>query len=157
VIRELVEGKLPWPLSMLGSVGTGKTCAALCLLDYAGGDYWTATDWANTLSYAREGRYTIDEEGQTRRISPIQMWQRCQRLPLFVLDEIGLRSRASDHQYESVKGVIDARKGKPLVVISNLDLPGLEKVYDDRITDRLIEGTVFLDQNPSRRMQEKTS
>src|SRR5436309_2297801 len=40
-IRELVSGEAPWPLFLHGDVGAGKSCAALCVLDHAGGDYLT--------------------------------------------------------------------------------------------------------------------
>ena len=33
VIRQAVQGELRWPLVLIGDAGSGKTCAALCLLD----------------------------------------------------------------------------------------------------------------------------
>ena len=59
-----------------------------------------------------------------------------------VLDELGTRQQVSDFQYEVTKKAIDTREGRPAIVISNLSLTALAKVYDDRIAARLSEGTV---------------
>src|SRR5438309_255396 len=40
LLRGLISGAEKWPLLLTGKAGTGKTCAGLCLLDWAGGDYW---------------------------------------------------------------------------------------------------------------------
>lgn len=123
-----------------GTAGVGKTCAALCLLDYADGttDYFTAADLCETLIYAQQGKLS-DDDGT---IYPSTLWRKIRRSVLVVLDEIACRDRVSDHHYEAVKRLIDERHGRPLVVCSNLDLSRVEKVYDDRIASRLAAGTV---------------
>src|SRR5437868_6300640 len=40
-INRLINGNEPWPLFLHGPAGTGKTAAALCLMDFAGGRYFT--------------------------------------------------------------------------------------------------------------------
>src|SRR5262249_12878111 len=71
------------------------------------------------------------------------LWERIANAPLIVLDEIGSKERVSDHHYETVKGVLDKRHGRPLICISNLNLDEIKNVYDDRIASRLAAGTVF--------------
>jgi hypothetical protein len=46
-LRRLALGELPWPCFLHGPVGTGKTLAALCLLDHLVEDglYWTPGGW----------------------------------------------------------------------------------------------------------------
>src|SRR3990167_4114582 len=56
IIRSLLAGEKPWPLVLLGPAGTGKTCAALCLLDHAGGSYWTVGMLCDRLIQAQQGR-----------------------------------------------------------------------------------------------------
>lgn len=60
----------------------------------------------------------------------------------FVLDELGGRERTSDAHYEAVLDVLECRKHRPFMAISNLTPAELEKVYDGRIVSRLGSGTV---------------
>lgn len=142
VVRQLVAGEKPWPLVMMGSPGSGKTCTALCLLDYVGGEYYTVWSLCDLLVQSQQGRLEIESNGEIRRTYPAQFWGRVARSPLVVLDELGCRDRASDHHFECVKNLIDARHGKPLVVVSNHQLDDLARLYDDRIASRLAAGTV---------------
>jgi DNA replication protein DnaC len=146
IIRGLVAGEHHWPLFLHGSAGRGKTCAALCLLDYAGGEYWTAATLCAALIEAGKGQRTWSHDGRGGNVWPADIWRRIAQAPLVVLDEIGARERVSDHHYETVQRVLDDRSGKPLVAISNLDAKGIEAIYDYRIVSRLSAGTVlFLD------------
>lgn len=161
VMRRLALGKAPWPWFLFGSVGTGKTCAALCLLDFAGGEYYTAGGWAETLNQARDGRLTgrvwsrTGPWGDSKPIEgmvwPENLWSIAARAPLFVLDEVGARKTITDHQYECVKRLIDDRHGKPLVMISNHDLQTIGELYGAPVADRLHAGTVTELSGPSRR------
>lgn len=62
---------------------------------------------------------------------------------LVVLDDLGSRQTVSDPRYEIVKMLLDKRTHKPLIVISNLSLDDLAKVYDQRVTERCGAGTVI--------------
>jgi DNA replication protein DnaC len=138
----LVSGKLAWPLFLHGPAGTGKTCAALCLLDCAGGLYFTEATLCDDLDRARNGRLEWHHEGRGGTKWPEHFWADVARAPLVVLDEIALRNQVSDARYEATKRLIDERFGKPLVIISNCPLGGLAKLYDDRIVSRLGAGTM---------------
>ncbi len=150
VIRDCVDGSLPWPLVLIGKPGTGKTCAALCLLDHAGGLYFTAAGLAGKILLAYKGElYNPDSK---LRVSAASLWEEIARTTLVVLDELGARQRVSDHAYECVYRVVDERSGRPLVVGSNLSLDVLAGLYDDRLTSRLAAGTVLELTGPDRRL-----
>ena len=151
-IRSAVSGESAWPLVLTGTAGTGKTCAALCLLDYAGGRYWTAASLCDVLIRAQAGRLLWNNGGYGGTHWPEDVWGWVGKAPLVVLDEIGARS-PSDFAYETIKRVLDEREGKPLVVISNLTLEALAKLYDDRVSSRLAAGTVIEVAGPDRRVK----
>lgn len=144
-IRGLILGNLPWPLLIHGPAGRGKTCAALCLLDYAGGWYRTIADLADELIEITSGTRKTEGpagEGGGMTITATTFWERIAKQPLIVLDELGAKMSVSDHHYTAVKRLLDHRERKPLIVLSNLDLDGINKVYDDRIASRCASGTV---------------
>jgi hypothetical protein len=152
-IRLLVAGEAPWPLLLHGPPGTGKTCAGLVLLDHAGGEYFTAAGWARRLIDAQQGRLSWQRDGVSGAVTEGMCWAAAGRAPLVVLDELGVRGQVSDHAYEAVKQMIDARRGRPFVAISNVDLDALAKVYDDRVASRLGCGLVVRVDGPDRRVQ----
>lgn len=126
-------GQSPWPLTLIGPAGCGKTRAALCAMDEVTDGpriMRTATEMAMWLADARRGGY-----GEERA-----MWEYIASASLFVLDDIGTRS-TSDCAYESVAGVFNLREDRPTIVISNHPLKMIQKLYDDRIVSRIKNGT----------------
>lgn len=154
-INAVASGESPWPLVLIGKPGTGKTCAALCMLDYAGGQYYTVASLCSLLIQSQQGRLEWSHEGRGGTLWPEQFWTRLAREPLVVLDELGCRAQVSDAQYEAVKNVIEERHARPLVVISNLAVSDLARVYDDRIASRLAAGTVFEVEGEDRRLSDQ--
>lgn len=140
-IRAVVEGKAPWPLLLTGEAGSGKTCAALCMIDAFGGWYLTVTQLTEMLIAAQQGRLQWSS-GYARTVEEI--WTAWERAHLTVLDELGGR-KVSDFHYETVKRCLDLREGRPAVFISNLDIDHLigPELYDDRIASRLAGGSVI--------------
>lgn len=140
-MMDCAEGGGPWPLVFVGDVGTGKTCAALCLLDWVAKSrmYVTVPIMCDELIAVQNGQR---EYGQ-RKDSLLAWWHRWNDLGCCVVDELGSRTKVSDFQYETVKRAIDLREDAPAVFISNLSLDELAKVYDDRIASRLAGGTVI--------------
>lgn len=136
-IRRCVVGASPWPLVFWGRPGSGKTCAALCLLDSVGGltVYRTLGDACDELIQAMNGELTWGEY----KASPKAWWEKWETARLSVLDELAIREKTTDHEYNVVKRAIDLRYGKPLVLISNHS-PGT--IYDERIGSRMQGGTV---------------
>lgn len=178
VMRSVSEGELPWPLVFTGAVGTGKTSAALCLLDSAAhaiiphvfdgevvgqltgeiGFYEPTAEFVSKFRRAdMDELWTCNESGRLNsggsgwKLSVKCLDLKIERSAIIVLDELGCRGQVSDHHYETVKRLIDMRAGMPLVVVSNLGPKQLGAVYDDRIVDRLWAGTVIEFTGESRR------
>lgn len=157
-LRAVTTGKAPWPLVLSGPPGCGKTCAALCLLDWAGGYYAHVVEFLDLLVRAGKGEASHPDRSLGRSLLPATVWDWIDEAPLVVLDEIGARDYLSDFHAESVRRVIDRRYGKPLVVISNLTLPEIGAAYDLRLLDRLAAGTcVELVDAPSQRRQKNSA
>lgn len=143
LVNECVTGQAPWPLLITGPAGVGKTCAALCLCDHAIGDvvFWDLPRLCEYLIEVREGRDVGQDHA--RWVYPRSVWIEWREAILGVLDELALRTKASDAHYEVLKRAIDDRQGRPLVLLSNVTLPKLAEVYDDRIASRMGGGSLF--------------
>lgn len=150
LINRLIHGNEPWPLTMHGPAGTGKTCAALCILDYSGGLYFTVPELLETLIECQQGRHA---DGVGDKIWPAKFWSYISAAPLVVLDEIGCREKVSDAHYEGVKRLLELRVGKPLVAISNLGMEEICRIYDERISSRLSAGTLIEMDGDDRRLR----
>jgi DNA replication protein DnaC len=151
-VRACVRAATPWPLLIQGPVGTGKTCAALVLLDHTpGGLYYSTGELCDTLIRAQQGRLEWSHEGRGGTRWPEQVWSDLAKAPLVVLDELGARERVSDAHYDAVKRLLDERHGTPLLLLSNHDLGALALLYDDRIASRIGGGTVCRLDGPDRR------
>lgn len=156
-MRKLINGKLKWPWYLWGPPRVGKTCSALCLLDFASGWYSTADQWAADLNEARETGIKVVIPGKpiesspgAREISrvfilrPADLWRRIKTAPLVVIDDVAYRDRASDHQGLSIKRVLDERSGSPLICIGNWAPETLADRYDKPIAARILEATVSI-------------
>jgi DNA replication protein DnaC len=138
-IRAVTEGQEPWPILFWGEAGSGKSCAALCVLDYFGGLYLDAAIFAECRRLAMQGE--LWEAGY--KIHETELWKPVRDANLVVMDELGVREKVTDHQYETVKRVMDNREEKPAIYVSNLPPVDLARVYDDRIASRATSGTVI--------------
>lgn len=149
VIRSCVVGESPWPLVIHGKAGTGKTCAALCVLDYSDGEYFTVSDLCEKLNQSMMGR--LLDSGR-------ELWPEAFREkylatpPLLVLDELGLRTTISDSHYEAVYRAIELRHKKPFIVVSNHPVEKIGEIYDGRTASRLGSGTVVELSSDDRRL-----
>lgn len=153
-IRGCLTGETNWPLFLHGPAGTGKTCAALCLLDHVGGEYFTVGDLCEKLNQSAMGRLEWSREGRGGTLWPDRFRLIYLSQPvLLVLDELGLRDTVSDAHYESVYRAVELRMGRPFVVISNHPLERLEKIYDARTVSRLGAGTLVEVSGADRRLQ----
>jgi hypothetical protein len=146
-INECTHGRAPWPLFLVGEAGRGKTCAALCVLDFSGGRYFTVPGLCDLLIQAQQGRLEQDVRGNLEalpgKVWPEGIWQDIKSETLVVLDEIGCREKISDAHYDAVKRCIDTREGMPFIGISNVSLEKLAVIYDARIASRLSAGTII--------------
>ncbi len=141
MIRRCVAGEADWPLLIWGEAGSGKTCAGLCMVDSFGGWAVDLPDLHDLVLKAR-ARLLSNSGGFAETLDGIGgVWDTWKRASLTVLDEVGQRE-PTDAQYDTLKRALDLREGLPAVVISNLPMPKLKRVYDDRIVSRLSAGTV---------------
>jgi len=145
-IRDLIHGRRPWPLLLQGGAGSGKTCAAMVLVDRSGASiYVKMIDLSTAISDAQFGRIPFLKYGGQRTRSEAELWEGWIACNVAVLDEIGSREKVSGHAYdvllEAVNLRIDAER--PLVVITNLNQKALAAVYDDRLASRLNSGTIL--------------
>ncbi len=133
--------KEPWPLYFFGPPGRGKTMAALCLLDrcYLPYQYYTTKSLRDLIIVAQQGRETAE---YPYGIHENDVWKSIRQANIVVLYELGVSDKVSDHHYDAVVGVLDAREFKPLVIISNVTPDELKQVYDDRIWSRACCGTI---------------
>lgn len=151
-IRACIEGQVPTPLFFTGVAGSGKTCAALCVCDSYAAYYYTVAEWCDRVEDAMFGRL-YSSSGYT--ISRKALWDETMgEQRLYVLDELGERRTISDHHYGAIKRLLDARENLPLIVISNSNLEGVKRLYQDPIYSRLRGGTV-IDFGTKDRRQEK--
>ena len=151
-ISAVVMGKKPWPIFLTGEVGSGKTCAVLCMIDIYGGIYRTVQELAEEIARAKRGEL-VERLGNvcSSKVTAETVRGWWTRTRFAVLDELGLRDKPTDHEAEVVKNVLDDREGLPLVVVSNLDLGDIMDVYDARIADRINAGTPVVVAGESRR------
>jgi len=91
----------------------------------------------------KEGREVWYNLGQGGTWNERQWWDHLVRIPLLVLDDVGLREVNNEFQMETLFLALEAREGKPLICTSNLREEEIEERYNDRIRSRLCSGTVF--------------
>lgn len=150
VLKELMYGMVPWPLFLFGGVGAGKTCAALCVGNSAGGWLVEFPEFCKLILWAQKDEL-FDASDYKR--TEASVWEDVESVNLLVLDELGTRSRPTDPQQEMLRGIIRRREGKPTIYISNLDAENLKEIYDDRVASRICSGTLFELTGPDRRIE----
>lgn len=184
VIRQLCAGERPWPLYLWSrETGTGKTSAALALLDRAAKlfECWSVSqdvrdfdngfiDFAEMprfLRAAEKKQYRYHHHGSGGPLTDSHLWNIVRNAPLIVLDDLrrpGEKELSLGHDhYGCVKRVLDERVGLPLVITSNIRPYGdgalneLVSVFDDRVADRIHAGTLFQLAGESRRQRPPSS
>ena len=155
---DCTAGDAAWPLFTFGAVGTGKTCAAAYLCDRVAGRcaFRDFADLCAEHQDAKFGRLIWSGTHSETHVSPGEFWDDWRRYALCVVDEIGARDTVTDHQYETLKRAVDGRYGLPLMLISNIDLDRLARVFDDRIASRCAAGTVVRIEGEDRRIHAPT-
>ncbi|HET6576639.1 MAG TPA: hypothetical protein VFG68_23780 [Fimbriiglobus sp.] len=179
-LKTLVDGRSPWPLYLWSaSPGTGKTSAALAILDHCAP---VRSDWScseelrdlmagfcdfailpGVLRAAEKPRFYWQEPGRGGTVYASDLWRWLKSARIIVLDDVRLPSAreqalGEDH-YGVFKRVLDERIGRPLVVTTNIcpwetasgEMTELVRLFDDRIADRAVSGTVVELAGDSRR------
>lgn len=149
-------GELPWPYFLSGTVGIGKSLAALCVCDYSRASIYTTLDeLCEDLSLARKGLLHRRNDYSGRSASVRDIWLSVSRVELVVVDEIGEEDEVWDSKRKVLRRVLDDRVNLPLILISNLKLAKVAELYDDRIASRMSAGTVRRIEGPDRRLEGK--
>lgn len=150
------EGRIKSLYMWSDSPGTGKTTSASAVLNN-----WIAHDYLSSLKAGKHPRqqpaYFLDVNawqelytGFTRPNIPqdiaeknsrpyYDQMEKAKRAPFAVLDDIGVRGKASDGFRGDLHTVINHRtsNGMPTIFTSNLTIKEMAKVFDDRLYDRI--------------------
>lgn len=93
------------------------------------------------MSFKRHDLYRETPGVGCWKISFAEYWGYYTRPCLVILDDVGL-FKVSDNDRELLQGLLDRRKAKPTILISNYDLDALAHRYGDPVGSRLGGGTV---------------
>ncbi len=170
VLRSLAAGKSPWPAYIWGPSGLGKTSAVLCLLDHCGKDSAIGPcsaeirEWmagfidVRTIAGVRincdKGKLSWSGGDRTETATWATLMKIIERQPLTVFDEIGVGRETGDFRLDTLIEVLDRRANhpvKPFVVTGNVRPSEIADIYDDRVADRILCGTVVKLEGPTRR------
>ena len=125
-----VQREAAWPLYIYGNPGSGKTCiAALIYEAFTRRPMWSRAD-DFLLEYV--------DRGDGRKA----LQAKVDGTPCLFLDDLGVRP-PTPPMLQAIFDVLEMRKGRPIVIVSNHDLRKLSELYDERIVSRLSAGTVL--------------
>lgn len=142
-MRRCFDGESHWPLFIWGEPGSGKTCAGLLACDEYGGLYVTLEDACDRIRLIKKGELTWrNNHGRGGVLTEKDGWTDWHTPPFAVIDEIGERE-SSDFRTATFKKILDIREQLPTILISNLDLDGIQEMYDRRIRSRMGAGTII--------------
>jgi len=126
-LLELCDGRHKWPLFLHGPSGTGKSCATLCLVDRVpGAKFWHVPALDEQVRDIKAGTAEYYDVGRGGKWTMKNWWAYIGKLPLLVLDDVGLPEVSSDTQSETLFMALEAREGKPLICTSNLNDKDIE-------------------------------
>jgi DNA replication protein DnaC len=154
-IVELCHGERKWPLFIHGTVGSGKSCAALCVADrVAKPEFWAMPAFVSYCQSVKEGKEEWYECGRGGTLTEKGLWNHIAKVPLLILDDVGFREvKNSDYEMEALFLALEARDGKPLICTSNLNDDEIEQNYNIRIRSRMCSGTNYELSGEDRRYQ----
>jgi len=140
--RKVLELKRGWPLFLFGEPGCGKSAIAGLLFEHAHGrPMWVnAFDGFKAVAMSCASPQPLWGYGAVP-LPEWDHWDELKRRSVVVLDDVGLRGRATDAQYDALQKFLLVRQDKPTVLTSNLNLKAIESVFDDRTASRIAEGT----------------
>jgi DNA replication protein DnaC len=150
-LMQVFNGSNPWPLFITGSVGIGKSCAAMAMIDHlqVSRRYSKSNDFvSDTMKASRgelvRGSFTHSSESFSKD------WAEAS---ITCIDEMGSREKVADWPRDIIQDLIDARGRRPSIWISNLALDDLALIYGNRIVSRLSEGTQITMTGTDRRLK----
>lgn len=145
-INEAIDAR-EFPILLYGDVGSGKTCAAAGLFGKQKRRplWYRADDLLVAMAVGRAGTIDVDApniygEIERRPVKFCDFQTKVQRAAWMFLDDLGLRG-ATDPMKQALFDLLEWRQTKPLVITSNLSIPELAELYDDRIASRIQVGS----------------
>lgn len=127
-------------LVMSGQRGTGKSHLACGILQaILPGHVGVFTTFMGMLNMIRS-TYAADSKQSERNVI-----DRLCRVPLLVIDEIGVQ-RGTEDEHLQLFGILNSRYNDklPVILLTNQDREGLERFVGDRLYDRITETTRWL-------------
>ena len=131
----LISGKRDMNLILSGGVGAGKTLLASAIIDKACSRLDCRIIEFMTMVKKIRDTYS-NNQGKTER----ELIKQYSSYDLLVIDEIGVQKNSEDEKI-LIFEILDARYKEmlPTVLISNMDMKGIESAVGSRIIDRLRE------------------
>lgn len=154
LIGKAVRGNMKgWPMVIGGTPGVGKTCALLLMLDHCepSAKYWTMDEFADVMRQALLGKLV---NGAGFPVNETDLKQDIIQSQVVVIDDLNDRDRASDHRYRCLKWLLDARKGWPTIIITNMRLPEVSDRYDGYVASRMRVSVTWLEGKDRRKDAE---
>lgn len=143
-LRGVCRGETPWPVTICGDPGTGKTRAALVVADFVHGSQWfTWDDFVRKCNTATSGKLSVQVGTEDKIFDWERWWRYLDQSHLLVLDDVGCRGVVSEAAYEVMKTALDRREGRGLIFTTNLDVNKIADIFDARVADRLAAGTLI--------------
>ena len=125
-----VQREAAWPLYIYGNPGSGKTCIAALIYEA----FTRRPMWSRADDFLLE----CVDRGDGRKA----LQAKVDGTPCLFLDDLGVRP-PTPPMLQAIFDVLELRKGRPVVIVSNHDLRKLSEIYDERIVSRLSAGTVL--------------
>ncbi len=121
-----------------GSVGTGKTMLASCLVNSVTEQYRSPARLIKLIDMIRALKETWRKDSEKTESRVIEILS---NIPMLIIDEVGM-SFDSDTEKMFIFDVIDGRYQNklPTVIISNLNIEGIKNSMGERVVDRLRDG-----------------
>lgn len=142
ILSNMSMGCFPWPLFVHGGAGSGKTCAAMVMIDAFGGWYTTIEEMTERINKANAGTLMTSSGYPWSTTEIHDSWGRAN---LVVIDELGERGEVTTAHYTTTKKLIDLRERngiKPALYISNRTVADIARIYGDPVASRIASGTV---------------
>jgi len=134
-----------WCISLLGSIGNGKTTLACATVNYINSfDFWDGYD----LSYYKTAsgilydfKKTYHQGSKLTEADIMDLYTYCK---LLVIDE--LKPKMTEYERDIIEQLIVNREavGKPTILIGNLTIAEMKELFDAHILDRLNTGIIRL-------------